>query len=110
MFARKKIDHIEIFEDDDFRNQLEELAATKKQKAAMLKDAHLIEAARAKGLRVAALDDIVRNLFRKAAGSISPLRQVCWINPTQAGEDPLGWLAAGAPAEAFRKLGTTGEL
>lgn len=47
MFARKKIDRLEVPEDDAFRGQLGELAASEKTGNAMLKDAHLIEAARA---------------------------------------------------------------
>jgi hypothetical protein len=51
MFARKKIDRFEAPADTAFRGQLERVATTEKQKEAMLKDAHLIEAARAAGSR-----------------------------------------------------------
>ena len=105
MFARKKVDRVEAPTDETFRGQLEQATTAEKQKEAMLKDAHLIEAARATGLRVAALDDAVRELFQGAALSVAALRQVCWINPANQNELPLEWLQSGAPADRFRKLG-----
>ncbi len=71
----------------------------------MLKDAHLIEAARAQGMRVIALDDTVRRHFQEVAGSVAPVRDVCWVNPVSQAEEPLRWLQAGATANGFRKLG-----
>jgi hypothetical protein len=105
MFARKKIDRLEVVADNTFREQLERAAVDDKQQDAMLKDAHLIEAARASGLRVVSRDDAVRGYFREAAPSVAALRNVCWINPVNAHEQPLEWLRAGAPADLFRKLG-----
>jgi hypothetical protein len=71
----------------------------------MLKDAHLIEAARERGMRVVALDETVRAYFREVAASVSALRKVCWINPVNQDETPLAWLQTGAPAGDNRKLG-----
>ncbi len=105
MFARKKIDRPDCPVDDELRRQLEEAAASDKEKDAMLKDAHLIEAALAQGMRIAALDETVRQHFRVVAGSVRVLRKICWINPDVPDEDPLGWLQAGAPAEQLRMLG-----
>jgi hypothetical protein len=105
MFARKKIDRLDIPEDDALREQLKQAAASEKQQAAMLKDAHLLEAAVARGMRVAALDETVRNYFRQAALSVRVIRQVCWVNPACPEEDPLEWLRDGAPANRHRMLG-----
>src|SRR5579884_2623105 len=55
MFARKKIVQIDGLVNDELRRQLEGAAVDEKQKGAMLKDAHLIEAALAQGMRIAAL-------------------------------------------------------
>ncbi|MCI0462510.1 MAG: hypothetical protein L0Z62_36635 [Gemmataceae bacterium] len=106
MFARKKIDRLKVPADAIFRDQLERAAVTEKQKGALLKDAHLIEAARAQGMRIIALDDTVRQYFQKVAVSVAPLRNVCWVNPVHQAEEPLEWLQAGAPANDFRKLGS----
>jgi hypothetical protein len=108
MFAKKKIDRIEVPADETLRRKLEQAAAAEKAKNAMLKDVHLIEAARATGMRVVALDEVVRECFRKAAVSVPPLRKVCWVNPDRQTEAPLPWLQAGAPADDFRMLGHSG--
>ncbi len=71
----------------------------------MMKDVHLIEAALATGMRVVALDEIVRACFRATSASVPRLRSVCWMNPDIPEEDPLGWLQAGAPADDFRMIG-----
>jgi hypothetical protein len=105
MFARKKIDRLDVPEDQDLRQQIEQTAANEKQRQAMLKDVHLIEAALASGMRVAALDEIVRACFRSASASVSRLWSVCWINPDIPEEEPLEWLQAGAPIDTFRTLG-----
>ena len=110
MFARKKIDRLDTTEDPAFRARLEDAAASEKKKDAMLKDAHLIEAAREQGMRIVALDDVVRQNFQEVARSLAALRDVCWINPDKPDEDPLEWLQAGAPADDFRKLGHATEV
>jgi hypothetical protein len=104
MFAKKKIDRLEIEADEHLRTQLEEFAASDNQRNAMLKDVHLIEAALAAELRVVALDETVRNLFREFAPVAARLRRICWVNPGNENELPLDWLQAGAPADPFRRL------
>ncbi len=108
MFARKKIDRVDVPADETLRKQLERTAASEKQKDEMLKDAHLIEAARATGMRVVSLDH-VREHFRRVADSVPRLREVCWVNPDNLDENPLEWLQAGARADSFRKLGHPSE-
>jgi hypothetical protein len=105
MYARKKIDRLDVAADTEFREQLVQAAPSDKHEDAMLKDAHLIEAARAQGLRVAALDDTVRGYFREVAAAVAALRRVCWINPANEDEDSLVWLQTGAPAQRHRTLG-----
>jgi hypothetical protein len=114
MFARKKIDRVEASADTTFREQLEQAATGEKQKDAMLKDAHLIEAARTGGLRIVALDDTVRGLFRGVALSVPALRAVCWINPAKAchpSEHPESWSSrTGAVNRSGARLGEFHEL
>jgi len=75
--------------------------------AAMLKDSHLIEACAAAGnASVAAHDEKVRNHFRACSLTLAVLRDVVWVNPTMESEHPLEWLAAGAPHDPARMLGT----
>lgn len=105
MFARKKIDRIDVPQNIALRQQLEEATPHEKQRNAIRKDAHLVEAALTQGMRVVALDETVRNLFRTAAASGGDLRQVCWVNPDREDDDSLEWIQAGAVAEDSRMLG-----
>jgi hypothetical protein len=105
MFARKKIDRLDVPEDVAFRDQLTQATTKDKDRNAMLKDSHLIEAALLSEMRIVALDEIVRGHFRAAAASIGRLKEVCWVNPDKPDETPVDWLQAGAPADNFRKLG-----
>src|SRR5260370_2438993 len=104
MFAKKKVDRLEVPADHAFRDKLEQAATGEKPKDAMHKDAHLIEAARAQGMRVASLDHAVREHFRKVAASVRLLRKVCWINPNIPAEEPIQCLEAGTPADEIRML------
>jgi hypothetical protein len=106
MFARKKIEAVDVAEDKTLRKHLGKVATSQEHKDEMLKDAHLIEAARATGMRIIALDDAARRYFQKAAPAVSQLATVCWVNPDQGHEGPLEWLEAGAPIESVRMLKT----
>jgi hypothetical protein len=105
MFARKKIDRLDVPEDSTLREQLAQAATNEKGRTAMLKDAHLVEAALASEKRIVALDDIARDYFRTAAVSVGLLREICWVNPDKPDETPVDWLHADAPTDSFRKLG-----
>jgi len=71
----------------------------------MLKDMHLIEAAKATDHTIVSLDEIVRALFINAARSVTELRIVIWANPDKTEEGCLAWLEAGAKVEKKRQLG-----
>ena len=65
-----------------------ELDPTRLQSVEMLKDCHLIEAARATDRNVVSIDETVRQYFHTAARSVGPLREVRWVNPTLTDEQP----------------------
>jgi hypothetical protein len=70
----------------------------------MIKDAHLIEAARATDRIVVSLDERARALFREAALEVSELRVVMWANPDNQEEGVVEWLDRGARRERPREL------
>lgn len=105
MFARRRVEALDVPADETFREQLDDAADSDRERAAMLKDAHLIEAAVATGRRVASLDDAIRGYYQQAAGKVPALRAVCWVNPEVEDEDAVGWLKKGAPLNKFRLLG-----
>lgn len=100
MMARKKLLLDDPGEDGPLREAIEDAAATQRGRDAMLKDAHLIEAAQAR--TVVSLDDTVRGLFCAAATRVPVLRTVVWVNPGHPGEECGAWLEDGAPAEKHR--------
>jgi hypothetical protein len=97
MIARKKI----IFQDVPphlaLREEIEAAAASDRDRAALLKDIHLVEAANAADRSVMSLDDTVRALLATAAGRIRLLKTIAWVNPGPDGERTCAWLRDGAP-------------
>jgi hypothetical protein len=73
----------------------------------MLKDIHLVEAARATDEAVLSLDDTVRNLLAAASQRVRALRKIVWVNPGTAGESACTWLRSGAPPDKELQLGAS---
>ena len=106
MHARKKVVLIDADEDTKLREALLTSATADKSRQAMLKDAHLLEAALRSDKRIAALDETVRRLFGGLAKTHKPIRPVCWVNPDTEFDDILEWLEAGALADTTKQLGS----
>jgi hypothetical protein len=106
MERRQKIDWTEAATDDELRQMIAEAAASKKDKAAMEKDAFLLEAAEAtKDRMVASLDESARGLFRELSGKFPRIGKVVWVNPGSEEDSALEWWRSGAKPESHRKLG-----
>jgi len=114
MYARKRVKRLPEISNEPLRQGLEACAEQRANtetdanawSAAMLKDCHLIEASiAADKAPVAAHDEKVRVQFRACASAVIVLRDVVWVNPTKMAEQPLEWLAAGAPRDRARMLG-----
>lgn len=103
MFARKKV---EIFESEaSVTVDAEGLDLTARQRRALLKDLHLVKTALQADWRVVSLDDGARTIFAHAAGSITALQRLVWVNPVAPEERAIEWLEAMCPQEAARTLG-----
>jgi hypothetical protein len=105
MYARRKVYRVDDTPDEALRKKIGLSTATSKQREAMLKDIHLIEAARATDWTVASSDNTVRELFSTACDKVGEMRMIIWVNPDRADEEPLMWLADGAKAVKERRLG-----
>ncbi len=105
MHARRKVVPIEAEEDQLLREALVDHAASDKSRDAMLKDAHLLEAAAHSDRRIVALDETVRRLFTETARKHKPIRTICWVNPDIEFDATIPWLEAGAPHDNARQLG-----
>jgi hypothetical protein len=91
--------------------ELEDFAKTDKQRQEIVKDICLLEAALATDKIVISLDDnTARKYFSQAAQQIQSLKDslkdIVWVNPDHVEqEQPIAWLAKGAPYEENRTLG-----
>lgn len=92
-------------EDQALRSKIDQASHNEKGRAAMLKDVHLLEAALVTDEIIVALDETVRALFIEAAISVGEIRNVVWVNPDLADEEPLRWLEDGAKSDKLRFLG-----
>jgi hypothetical protein len=110
MVGRKLLQAIPIPEiDQEIWRPIENMAETDKERAAMVKDILLLEAALATDQRIVSLDEkTARRYFKEAAQKIEKLRPLIWVNPNKPEEDAIVWLQDGAPAEEKRTLGYSG--
>ncbi len=105
MVARKRVVRVEPEQLEELRQKLKEIASSRKDLDAMLKDFHLLEAALVTDRTVIALDEIVRALFGTACQTMGQIKSVVWVNPDKAEEQALVWLEEGAESEPPRQLG-----
>jgi len=104
MNGARKIDRLDVGADEQLRDALEAAASTDKRAKAMLKDVHLIEAARGADHVVVSSDREARKLFAAVARQVKELRDIVWADPSEDLDDLVAWLKRGAPPEAERCL------
>ncbi|WP_437658347.1 hypothetical protein [Sorangium sp. So ce1182] len=109
MVARKKLLLVDVPEDAGLRDAIDSAAETERDRRAMLKDAHLVEAAQMTDHTVVSLDEHVRALFGAASARVSLLKTVVWANPGREPEGCSRWLEDGAPPQPHRRLGARRE-
>lgn len=106
MERRQKLDWIEAESDEEIHETIAEAAASEKDKAAMEKDAFLLEAAlKTTDRMVVSLDETVRGLFRELSGKLPRIGKVVWVNPGSEDDAAVDWLRNGAKPEPSRRLG-----
>jgi len=107
MYGRKKVRVVRPEHDAQLCQRAEEAGESIKQRHAIFKDFHLVEAARATDERIASMDETVRGLLSKAAikKGVKELRSIVWVNPNKPQEEVTDWLENGVPYEQTRCLG-----
>ena len=106
MMGRRRILLLGDTTDEALRERLAATCTLVRDRRAILKDAHLVEAACQTDRIVISRDETVRDLFRRACSQIQEIRDVCWANPEIAEERVVGWLESGARSEGARTLGS----
>jgi len=79
---------------NDLSGKLYRLDFEKKDVMAMLKDAHLVEAALQTDFRIISGDEKAVKLFRAASRHVDELKAISWNDPVD--DDCVKWLKAGA--------------
>lgn len=104
MFNLGKIRKVADAPRADFREAVVIHSPNEGATKAMLKDAHLIEAALETDRRIASLDDTARGHFSRMSQAYEELCAIHWTNPASERKACLEWLEAGAPEDADRLL------
>ncbi|MEK6406608.1 MAG: hypothetical protein AABN34_06555 [Acidobacteriota bacterium] len=107
MRSKNKLFDPGVSSSNKLRKRMERTAVNNTDREAILKDAHLIEAAIATHSIVISRDEIARRLFAEAAKTVDVLRGVVWVNPENTDEGAIDWLERGAKVENKRRLRPT---
>lgn len=105
MIAQKRVCLIRAPADEALRLKVEQCAISENKRKAMLKDFHLVEAARQADKIVISMDEAVRRCFREITHIVRPLAFIAWVNPCITEEAAITWLQNGAELERERLLG-----
>lgn len=103
--SRKVVPPEDLTRNEKLRASLSQAAPSDSSRAAIAKDAHLLEAALQADRIVISRDETVRILFRQCCPAIKEIRSVLWANPEIEAEEVVPWLEGGARVEPARKLG-----
>jgi hypothetical protein len=104
MESRKKIQHLPDDSQHDFTEMLQDEGLTLKQRRAVMKDLHLVEAAMFTDSIVVSLDKEAVELMQQVLCCDAPFRKLCWINPESDPVQVHEWLQNGAKAEKRWRL------
>jgi len=107
MYGRKRVMVVRPEYDEKLYKRIEEAAESVRQRHAIFKDFHLVEAALATDQRIASMDEKMRRLLSIAAleKAVKELRAIMWVNPDKPEEQAVAWLENGACYEKERCLG-----
>jgi hypothetical protein len=95
MTAHKKVVETCGTDDPDLRSGIDRCGLREKQRAAIHKDIHLVEAALLADRIVISGDGSARHLFCMVSSDVPLLKSVVWVNPAQPPADLQQWLERG---------------
>ena len=106
MIARKRFVYTILPQNRTLFDEIERTATAERDIEALRKDFHLLGAALETDQTVISLDETIRGLFKRASQQVGEIREIIWVNPDRADEQPIAWLQNGVPPEAHRCLFT----
>jgi hypothetical protein len=104
MVAHKKVDNVDDSVDENLKSKILRTADSDKDRNAMEKDFHLLDAALKADKIVISLDNTVFRLFAVAGGTVGEIREVSWVNPAETPGLVIKWLENGTPQVEAHKL------
>lgn len=104
MQRRGRVVSVEATLEEGLRGRIEATAETEQQCEAIVKDLHLVAAARLPDRTILSLDEIMRRLLHRASRQVRELRPIVWANPDREEEMVPAWIRAGARSEPQRRL------
>jgi hypothetical protein len=104
MVAQRRVFQITVCPDSALRTFVCSKTVTEANSKTMLKDCHLVEAAKQADNTVVSTDQEVRLLFSQVTNGVGWLKATVWVNPTIELESPIAWLENGASPEKKRCL------
>jgi hypothetical protein len=104
MLARKLVVWLTDVTDPQLRVRLTKAVTKPKDREAMLKDTHLLEAALSTDERILSRNDAQRDQFAEVCDQIKEIEAVMWLNPVTHSEPCLDWLKEGAPDDNAHTL------
>lgn len=104
MAQQGRVDFGACSEWDEIRALAFEILTSRKARAEIEKDFHLVEAAKAADGIIASCDRVARKHFAKVAKSLPRLGQFLWVDPTIPEEDAAEWIKDVAKQRTKRKL------
>lgn len=110
MYGRRRVRRIPDCRDEPFRRRVSRLPVGDPERAIMLHDCHLLEAALATGHTVVSTDDQVRGHFTRACHEIREIRVIVWADPDRDCHDVIRWVTNGAPLERERTMGYAADV
>lgn len=106
MISQRKVVFIESVRNEDLRRRLGQAELRDRERRAVEKDLHLVEAALPHDRIVLSRDEAMRQILGRVAVEIRELQALLWGNPAVEDEQIVAWLRGGARTEPSRRLGS----
>lgn len=107
MVSRRKVVFTESVRNEELRSRLGQANLRDRDRRAVDKDFHLVEAALPHDRIVLSRDEAIRQILKRVAVEIREVQAILWGNPVIQDEKVVVWLEGGAKAEQARKLGSS---
>ncbi|MBF0293171.1 MAG: hypothetical protein HQK86_13550 [Nitrospinae bacterium] len=93
---KHKIIKLDSSNQKNLNSLIESSVKSEKQRMAMIKDAHLLNAASSEDKIIVSLDEEAKSNFQSIINRLKDYKEIMWVNPTINIEPTIEWLRKGA--------------